>query len=315
MQKERIKIIDSLRGFSLLGILLANVMIYGYGCFDESTLNNDKIEKIIKVLTEGSFMPIFTFLFGYSLIKLVESLRRRNKQIKWHLVRRFSMLILLGVLHTTLWNGDVLLTYGIIGFLLLFIIERKPKTIIIIGIFLCILSIVTNTQTMPLFLFGMVAAKKNIFVCLKQEYIWYKRGVFLIPITIIIKYISIMNFSNPWSLFLLNISSLLLAIGYIAAFSLIYIHFSNMKVFKWFENVGKTSLTNYIMQTVIFICGYHIGLFKNLESTSLIFVVLAIFSIQCLVSSLYLKKFNYGPLENLLRRWTYWYWKKTTKLS
>ncbi|PHE86674.1 hypothetical protein COF81_28095, partial [Bacillus pseudomycoides] len=308
MQKERIKTIDSLRGFSLLGILLANAVIYGYGLLDKSDLTNDKIEKIIKVITEGSFMPIFTFLFGYSLIKLVESLKRRNKQIKWLLVRR-SMLILLGALHTTLWHGDVLLTYGIIGFLLLFIIERKPKILIIIGTSLFILSIVTNAQTMPLFLFGMVAVKKNVFVCLEQEYIWYKRGILLIPITMITKYISIMNYDNSWSVLLLNISSLLLAIGYITAFSLIYFHFSDMKVFKWFENIGKTSLTNYIMQTVIFVCGYRIGLFKILDSISLIFVALAIFSIQCFVSSLYLKKFKYGPLENSLRKWTYLSWK------
>ncbi|GAB6419771.1 DUF418 domain-containing protein [Bacillus luti] len=312
MQKERIRIIDALRGFSLLGILLANVVIYSYGVLDTP---NDQVKKIIKILTEGSFMPIFTFLFGYSLIKLVESLKRRNKHVRWHLTRRFAMLILLGTLHATLWQGDVLLTYGIIGFLLLFIIEKKPRTLIIIGISLFLLSILTNSQTMPLFLFGMAAAKKNVFVCLQQEYVWYKRGLILIPIALSMKYISIMIFENKWSLFVLNIGSLLLAIGYIAAFSLIFIHFSKMKVFKWFENVGKTSLTNYIMQTVIFVCGYYIGLFKNLDSISLIFVALIIYSIQCFISSLYLKKYKYGPLEKLLRKWTYWSWKTTFKAS
>ncbi|MGR5920379.1 hypothetical protein ACT7DD_09255 [Bacillus paranthracis] len=129
------------------------------------------------------------------------------------------MLILLGTLHATLWQGDVLLTYGIIGFLLLFIIEKKPRTLIIIGISLFLLSIITNSQTMPLFLFGMAAAKKNVFVCLEQEYVWYKRGLILIPIALSMKYISIMIFENKWSLFVLNIGALLLAIGYIAAFS------------------------------------------------------------------------------------------------
>ena len=61
--KRKIRIIDALRGFSLLGILLANVVIYSYGVLD--TPNDQK--KFIKILTEGSFMPIFTFLFGYSL--------------------------------------------------------------------------------------------------------------------------------------------------------------------------------------------------------------------------------------------------------
>ncbi|CAI8995100.1 hypothetical protein KOY_03499 [Bacillus cereus VDM021] len=45
VQKERIKIIDSLRGFSLLGILLANAVIYGYGLLDKSDLTNDKSKR------------------------------------------------------------------------------------------------------------------------------------------------------------------------------------------------------------------------------------------------------------------------------
>lgn len=89
-----------------------------------------------------------------------------------------------------------------------------------------------------------------------------------------------MHFENTWSVLLLNIGSPLLAIGYIAAFSYIFIQFSNNGIFKWFENIGRTSLTNYIMKTVIFVCGYHIGLFKGLSAVSLIFVVLIIFSIQ-----------------------------------
>ncbi|MGM2834919.1 DUF418 domain-containing protein, partial [Bacillus cereus group sp. Bce025] len=70
-----------------------------------------------------------------------------------------------------------------------------------------------------------------------------------------------------------------------------------------------------IMQTVIFVFGYHIGLFKNLDSINLIFVAFIIYSIQCFISSLFLKKFKYGPLENLLRKWTYWSWKTTSKAS
>ncbi|KAA0780976.1 DUF418 domain-containing protein [Bacillus sp. TE8-1] len=309
MQKGRIKLIDTLRGFSLLGILFANTVIYGYGLLDKGTEADAKIEKIIKILTEGSFMPIFTFLFGYSLIKLVESLKRKNKQVRLHLVRRFGMLILFGVLHSTLWHGDVLLTYGIIGLLLLFLVEKTPKTLIIIGISLFLLSVITNAQTMPLFLFGMAAAKKDVFVCLEKEYIWYKRGILLIPFAFGMKYIGIMNFENTWSEWLLNIGSPLLAIGYINAFSYIFIQFSNKDIFKWLGNIGRTSLTNYIMQTVIFVCGYHIGLFKGLSAMILIFVVIIIFSIQCFVSSLYLKKFKYGPLEILLRKWTYFSWK------
>lgn len=308
MKKERIRIIDSLRGFSLLGILLINAVVLGYGFSENST--TDKIRNILVLIGENSFMPIFTFLFGYSLIKLVESLQRKHNQIKWHLVRRFSMLILMGILHSTLWNGDILFTYGIIGFLLLFLIDKKIKTLMIFGISLFILAIITNSQTMPLFLFGMAAAKGNIFLCLEREYVWYKRGVILIPIALYLKQMGTVHLGNTWATMLVNFGSILLAFGYIAAFSLLFTHFSNLKVFKWFENVGKMSLTNYIMQTVIFICGYHIGLFENFDSISNVLLVMLIFSVQCCFSSFYLKKFHYGPLERLLRNWTNFSWNK-----
>lgn len=303
MKKERVRIIDSLRGFSLLGIFLINGVVLGYGITD-SAINNDKIQNFLELIGENSFMPIFTFLFGYSLIKLEESLQRKNKEIKWHLVRRFSMLILMGIIHATIWNGDILFTYGIIGFLLLFLINKKTKTLMIFGISLFILSIITNSQTMPLFLFGMAAAKGNIFLHLEREYVWYKRGIILIPIALCLKYIGSIDFGNFWLTMLLNIGSLLLAIGYIAAFSLVFTQFSDFKIFKWFENVGKMSLTNYIMQTVIFVCGYHTGLFKGLDTISNVLLVMFIFSAQCWFSSVYLKKFHYGPFERLLRDWT-----------
>lgn len=308
MTKERIRIIDSLRGFSLLGIFLINAVVLGYGFAENSA--NDKIRNFIELIGENSFMPIFTFLFGYSLIKLTESLQRKYKQIKWHLIRRFSMLILMGILHSTLWNGDILFTYGIIGLLLLFLIDKRTKTLIIFGIALFVLSIITNSQTMPLFLFGMAAAKGNTFLCLEREYVWYKRGIILIPIALCLKYFGTINFGDTWASMLLNLGSLLLSIGYIAAFSLLFTNFSGLKVFEWFENAGKMSLTNYIMQTVIFVCGYHTGLFKNLETISNVLLVVVIFSAQCWFSSFYLKKIRFGPLEGLLRDWTNLSWSK-----
>ncbi|MGF9922090.1 DUF418 domain-containing protein [Bacillus toyonensis] len=54
--------------------------------------------------------------------------------------------------------------------------------------------------------------------------------------------------------------------------------------------IGSTSLINYIMQTVIFVCSYHISLFKGLSAINLIFVIITIFSIQCFVSSFIFKE-------------------------
>ncbi|UZM99784.1 hypothetical protein OL548_07030 [Lysinibacillus sp. MHQ-1] len=54
-------------------------------------------------------MPIFTILFGFSLIKLIESIRRKKNKSRWSVLRRATGLIALGLLHSILlWEGDIL---------------------------------------------------------------------------------------------------------------------------------------------------------------------------------------------------------------
>lgn len=149
---QRVHAIDGIRGFSLFGILLANMLIFQYGItgkdyigfFDMSTIDKGMYH-LIKILVEDSFLPIFTFLFGYALVMMRNSLERKQKRIKWHLSRRSLGLLGLGLLHATfLWEGDILTLYGIMGILLLVFVNRKPKTILIWGLLLFSLLILSS---------------------------------------------------------------------------------------------------------------------------------------------------------------------------
>ncbi|MDI2587327.1 DUF418 domain-containing protein [Psychrobacillus sp. NEAU-3TGS] len=371
MKMERVRLIDGLRGLSLFGILLANMLIFQYGMWGKDEISyfslsylDTEAYKFIKIVVEGSFMPIFTFLFGYSLIKLVESLRKKEVRERWHLVRRFLLLIVLGILHSTyIWEGDILFFYGLMGFFLFFFINRKVKTLIIWGAILFLLTsamnygvleetkeqaeklstYITKTNdiyangtyseisyhrnnempplfeeeflmifviilapfvTAPLFLFGMAAAKANLFTRPRTEQKWYKVGVVLLPIGLALKSAGVLLQENAWSAMLLNVGAQLLSVGYISLFALLFVAFSNSKVFLAFESVGKLSLTNYIMQSVIctsVFYGYGLGLFGKLGMLNSIILGLGIFVIQSVCSFLYLKKFRRGPLELLLR--------------
>ncbi|MEK1833179.1 hypothetical protein AAAC51_42680 [Priestia megaterium] len=86
---RRVKVIDSMRGFSLFGILLANMLIFQYGIYGKDMIHlfslspSDSAAYVfLKVAVEESFMPIFTFLFGYSMVKMKESLERRKLGVK-----------------------------------------------------------------------------------------------------------------------------------------------------------------------------------------------------------------------------------------
>ncbi len=374
MHSKRISFIDGLRGFSLLGILLANLLIFQYGMYGKDAIEttsflDEAALKFVKVAVEGSAMPIFTFVFGYSFIKLVESIRNKGKKSRWSILRRSTGLILLGFLHATyLWDGDILLFYGSIMIVLLPFINRKPKTLFIwatilfvlttaLGygqvdsttkeeqemkeynelaydtygngtyreiyefrndvmppgfedpIFITILLIVAPFIYIPMFLFGMGVAKLGAFENLKAGRKWYVSGSILVPIGLICKTLGLMK--NNWAGVLSMGCSMLLSIGYISLFALLYETKFFVRIRSVFENVGKLSLSNYILQTVIctfVFYGYGFGLFGQLGVAMGVLLGIVIYILQCILSTLYLKKFKRGPLEVLLRMWTNFSW-------
>ena len=69
---------------------------------------------------------------------------------------------------------------------------------------------------------------------------------------------------------------------------------------------GRMALTNYIMQTVVvFSLTLALGGFGSLTMKSVPFVWLAVWVVQVILSNLWLRYFNYGPLEWMWRWGTY----------
>jgi uncharacterized protein len=74
-------------------------------------------------------------------------------------------------------------------------------------------------------------------------------------------------------------------------------------------NVGRMALTNYVLQTLLATLvfnGYGLGLFARLERHELYGVVAAIWAFELALSTLFLARFRYGPLEWAWRSLTYW---------
>ena len=74
--------------------------------------------------------------------------------------------------------------------------------------------------------------------------------------------------------------------------------------------VGRTALTNYILQSVVTsILFYGFGLYDRLGFVQLMGVAAAIWVGQTILSVLWLKAFEMGPAEWLLRSLTYGSWR------
>jgi uncharacterized protein len=73
-------------------------------------------------------------------------------------------------------------------------------------------------------------------------------------------------------------------------------------------NAGRMALTNYLMQTVIattIFYFYGLALFARTTRVERLGIVLAVFAGQLLFSALWLRYFQFGPMEWLWRSLTY----------
>lgn len=156
LKGSRIELIDSLRGFSLLGILIVNMLNFQYDydferMFDSSFWGQEFGVYVTEILFQGSFYPIFSFLFGYSFIKLIESTKAKGLNTNAIVVRRGFGLIVLGMLHYIfIWNGDILLYYGACTFFLMMFLRSRIKTMLIWSGVLGALSLVVVPYMMNL---------------------------------------------------------------------------------------------------------------------------------------------------------------------
>ncbi|MER5932493.1 DUF418 domain-containing protein [Streptomyces sp. NPDC002054] len=109
-----------------MGILLVNALMmatpYALGAADDpgaSTLDRT-VEGIVQTFVVGKFYLMFSFLFGYSFTLQLASADRDGASAVPRLLRRSLGLLVLGVLHAVLlYIGDILMTYAVLGLILI----------------------------------------------------------------------------------------------------------------------------------------------------------------------------------------------------
>jgi uncharacterized protein len=131
----RVEIIDALRGFALLGIVLVNV---GYftstwhvlGLPDPAAQGpiDGPVAFLVKAFAETKFYLLFSLLFGYSFTIQMDSARRAGSPLGSAFSRRLLALFVLGAGHAVLlFNGDILGTDALMGAVLLMLRNRSPR--------------------------------------------------------------------------------------------------------------------------------------------------------------------------------------------
>lgn len=125
---ERAEWLDALRGFALLGILLANIAAFSGVAFlgpdARAQLVFSDLDPVLRylehALVEAKFYSLFSFLFGLGFAVQLQRAESRGGDFRAVFRRRMGWLLLFGLAHAMfVWFGDILNFYALMGFALL----------------------------------------------------------------------------------------------------------------------------------------------------------------------------------------------------
>lgn len=130
---ERIDMLDAIRGFALFGILLMNLEAFTGPILQAITGINGRLDgadrwsdAFIYIFVQGKFWTLFSALFGVGFAVMFDRLQVRGGDFRAVYRRRLWSLLAFGLVHALLiWEGDILLTYALAGFVF-FYFFRTP---------------------------------------------------------------------------------------------------------------------------------------------------------------------------------------------
>ncbi len=172
-------------------------------------------------------------------------------------------------------------------------------------------------QTASLFIFGMLAGRKSLFaISDKNKKFWTKTliiaAIIFIPLFIIKKglgsWISSEAIRRPLSTIETSWSNMAFMLVLVAGFVLLFQSRAFHRILNIFSPIGKMSLSNYIMQSIIgsiIYYGFGLGLYKYTGATYCLLIGITLAILQGYFSTWWMNNHKRGPLETLWHKATW----------
>lgn len=384
---ERLGLLDLLRGFALLGILLVNMPFFNTPIFEAAlgtgagrfTGGADQFAAwLIAWLAESKFYVIFSFLFGYGLAVQLARAATRGESLVPRYLRRLLGLFVIGLLHATLFFiGDILVLYAVLGLLLLLFRAASPRALLSgaavafgvavflntalalltaftsgaegaidlaaatraaetayrtgsfgevaaqrvreLGFLYAFLPFVQAPTAFAMFLLGLWAGKAGVFARVAENAPLFRRVLrwgLIVGLPGGLFYATVSQFfdteeSAPLyaaAFVVETFAAPLLGAAYVSAWALLTRNPARSRRFAPLEALGKMSLTNYLLQSVVcslIFNGYGLGWYGQTGPAAGVLLAVGIWLAQIPLSVLWFRWFRIGPVEWLLRSFTY----------
>jgi len=127
IDRERADVLDALRAFALLGILISHVPDFtGYTFLPAAQralldpLGIDpSVAGLLVLFIREKFLSLFSLLFGIGFAIQLDRSVRRGMPFGRRFARRLAVLFVIGIAHAAIWYGDILKDYALLGAALL----------------------------------------------------------------------------------------------------------------------------------------------------------------------------------------------------
>ena len=168
--KQRIEILDVLRGFALLGIIFNNMLYFsGYVFMPFDNLKqitnfqlSENINYILDIVITAKFYTLFSILFAVGFyIQLSKHTEDITDFLKTYR-RRLFILLVIGLIHSLIWDGDILLSYAMIGFVVILFRNVKSKNLIRWSVFLFLFPFFIDLVLLPFFPADTIMTKNSV---------------------------------------------------------------------------------------------------------------------------------------------------------
>ncbi|WP_067803001.1 DUF418 domain-containing protein [Nocardia beijingensis] len=310
----RIQELDAVRGFALCGMLVVNIWrITDIPATDASGVVLP-VRHVLSVVFEGRFFPIFAFLFGIGFALLLDSAAERGERPRLVLIRRLLALGVIGLVHQQFQPGEALLPYALAGLAILLPAAALPNWAVLlaglVGTFGVALALGGGLALTPgLFLLGLATARAGIVDTLDERG-WQIAAVFALALPAAIvagRWEYRTPYLELWSTPSLAVAGLLGALAYVTGLLLLLRIEPGQVLAEVLRPLGRLALTNYVGATAaILLAAPRLGLSGSGSYAAVLGLAVGIIAMQAVCSAVWLRWFEYGPLEWVWRCVTWW---------
>ncbi|TDD81559.1 DUF418 domain-containing protein [Actinomadura darangshiensis] len=301
--------VDVLRGFALLGISIVNTV--GTSNMPTGVGNPGPAFWAFETLLHQRFFPIFSFLFGVSFGLFLDAVKDRTRHPRLAMLARLGFLVPFGMLHRTLEPDEVLVSYAVVGIVVLLPASFLPvRAVAVTGVLGALAGVAAGggTWIIPgVFLLGLSAQRFNIKRATEARF----RNLAITALAVVLLALCL----DVWQVAsnadtgsrLASSAGLATAGAYVTTIMLIFRARGGWAVLRRLAPVGRIALTGYIGATVLIIGVSHL---IDLETAprygTAISVGVFVFTAELIFSWIWLRWARYGPLEWIWRCLTWW---------